>query len=87
MIAKLERTQSNEQQNKDKHRTSTTNGKHTKQQINNNITTALERTTYVFASMSGRPFFGYFLCIAFGERGASNSVTLKPYDISGTMVK
>ena len=43
MIAKLERTQSNAQQNKDKHRISTTNGKHTKQQINNNRTTALER--------------------------------------------
>ena len=42
MIAKLERTQSNAQQNKNKHRTP--NGKHTKQQINNNITTALERT-------------------------------------------
>ena len=42
MIAKLERTQSNAQQNK--YRTPTVNGKHTKQQINNNRTTALERT-------------------------------------------
>ena len=33
MIAKLERTQSYAQQNKDKHRTPTTNGKNTKQQI------------------------------------------------------
>ena len=32
MIAKLERTRSNAQQNKDKHRTPRTNGKHTKQQ-------------------------------------------------------
>ena len=31
MITKQERTQSNAQQNKDKHRTTTTNGKHTKQ--------------------------------------------------------
>ena len=44
MIAKVERTESNAQQNKDKHRTPTTNGKHTKQQINNNRTTSLERT-------------------------------------------
>ena len=44
MIAKLEKTQSNVQQNKDKHRTSTTNRKHTKQQINNNKTSATERT-------------------------------------------
>ena len=44
MIAKLEKTQSNALQNKDKHRTPTTIGKHIKQQINNNRTTALERT-------------------------------------------
>ena len=44
MIAKLERSQSNGQQNNDKHRTPTTNGKNTKQQINNHGTTALERT-------------------------------------------
>ena len=46
MIAKLERTQSNinAQQNKDKHRIPKTNGMHTEQQINNNRTTALERT-------------------------------------------
>ena len=36
MIVKLERTQSNAQQNKDKHRTPTTNGKHTKQQQQQN---------------------------------------------------
>ena len=44
MIAKLERTQSNALQNKDKHRTLTTNGKHTKQRITNDGTIALERT-------------------------------------------
>ena len=44
MIAKLEKTQSNAQQNKDKHRTATPKRKHTKQQINNNRTTSLERT-------------------------------------------
>ena len=44
MIAKLKRTQSNAQQNKDKHRTITTNGKHIKQHTNNNRTTALQRT-------------------------------------------
>ena len=44
MIAKLERAQSNAHQNKDKHRTPTTNGKHTKQRINANRTIALERT-------------------------------------------
>ena len=44
MIAKLERTQGNAQQNKDKYRTRTANGKHTKQRIINKITTALERT-------------------------------------------
>ena len=43
-IAKLERTQSNAHQNKDKHRTPTTNVEHTKQHINNNRTTALEQT-------------------------------------------
>ena len=43
-IAKLERTQSNAQQNKDKHRTPTTHWKHINQQINNNKTTALQRT-------------------------------------------
>ena len=42
MITKLEWSQSIAQQNKDKHRTPTTNGKHTKQQIKNNRT-ALER--------------------------------------------
>ena len=44
IFAKLERKKSNAQQNKDKHRTPTTNGKHTKQQINNNNTTALKRS-------------------------------------------
>ena len=44
MIAKLEKTQSNAYQNKDKHRTTTNNGKYIKQQTNNNRTTALERT-------------------------------------------
>ena len=44
MIAQLERTQSNAQQNRDKHRTPTINGKHTKQRINNNRTTPLEQT-------------------------------------------
>ena len=44
MIAKLERTQSNAQQNKDKHRTPITNGKHTQQRIKNNRITALEGT-------------------------------------------
>ena len=44
MIAKPERTQSDAQQNKKKYRISTANGKHTKQQINNNRATALERT-------------------------------------------
>ena len=38
MIAKLEWTQSNAQQNKDKHRNPTTNGKRTKQRITNNRT-------------------------------------------------
>ena len=42
MIAKLERTQINAQQNKDKHRTHN-QWKPTKQQIDNNRTTALER--------------------------------------------
>ena len=44
MIAKLERTQSNAQQNIDKDRTPTTNVKRTKQHANNNRTTALEWT-------------------------------------------
>ena len=45
MIAKQERTPNNAQHNNDKHGTPTTNGKHTKQQINNNNrTTALECT-------------------------------------------
>ena len=43
MIAKLERTQSSAQQNKDKHRTPLTNEMHIKQQINNR-TYALEWT-------------------------------------------
>ena len=46
MIAKLERTQSNEYQNKDQHRTHTNNERYIKQYINNNNrTTALERTS------------------------------------------
>ena len=44
MIAKSEWTQTNAQQNQYKHRTPTNNGKHIKQRINNNRTTALERT-------------------------------------------
>ena len=44
MVANLEKKQTNAQQNKDEHRNPTTIGKHTKQQINNNRTTALERT-------------------------------------------
>ena len=42
--AKLKWTQSNALRNKDKHRTPTNNGKYIKQWINNNRTTALERT-------------------------------------------
>ena len=44
MIAKLEWTQSDAYQIKDKHRTPANNGKYIKQWINNNRTTALERT-------------------------------------------
>ena len=45
MIAKLERTQSNAYQIKDKHRNPANNGKYIKQYINNNNrTTALEWT-------------------------------------------
>ena len=44
MIAKLEWTQNNIYQKKDKHRTSTNNGKYIKQYINNNKTTTLEQT-------------------------------------------
>ena len=44
MIAKLERTQSKVYRNKNKHRTSTTNGKYIKQQINNNRADDLEQT-------------------------------------------
>ena len=44
MIAKLEWTQSNAYQNKDKHRTHTKNGKYINQYINNNRNTAFERT-------------------------------------------
>ena len=44
MIAKLERTQSNEYQYKDDHRTPINNGGYIKQYINNNRTTTLERS-------------------------------------------
>ena len=44
MIAKLEWTQFNAKQIEDKHRDLTNNGKYIKQYINNNGSTALERT-------------------------------------------
>ena len=53
MIANLERTQSNTQQNEDKHSTPTNNGKHTKQQINNNRTTSFELTAAQTTSGGG----------------------------------
>ena len=53
MIAKLEMTQSNAQQNKDKHRTPTTHGKHTKQQINYNRTTQQPKSPGAWMDSSG----------------------------------
>ena len=44
MIAKLDRTQNNAYQNKDKHRSPANNVKDIKQLINNNRTTTLEQT-------------------------------------------
>ena len=44
MIAKLEWIQSNAQENKVKHRAHTNNGNYIKPYINNDRTTALERT-------------------------------------------